>query len=108
MFARILMFDVKLEKKDELIRVVKNEVLPLLKKQPGFVEMLPFIDEVKPEKVVAISLWNTKRDAERYASEGAPRVKEIVYPYLTTPIEAKNYMLETTLSKHFVEAFLVA
>ena len=35
MFARILEFVPKLEKKEEFIRVIKNEVLPILKKQPG-------------------------------------------------------------------------
>jgi len=33
MFARILDYEVKPEKKEEFVRVVKNEVLPLLCKQ---------------------------------------------------------------------------
>jgi hypothetical protein len=36
MFARIVEFIPKVEKKEELFRVVRNEVLPILKKQPGF------------------------------------------------------------------------
>ncbi len=36
MFARIVEFLPKMEKKDELIKVVRNEVLPILKKQTGF------------------------------------------------------------------------
>ncbi len=104
MFARIMHFDLKVDKKDEFIKIVKNEVLPILKKQVGFVEILPFTEEAKPEKVIAVTLWNTKRDVERYVMETAPKVKEIVYPYLTTPVEAKAYVLETTIAKHFVEA----
>lgn len=42
MFARILNFEVKPEKKDEFVRVVKNEIVPILKKQTGFLEILPF------------------------------------------------------------------
>ena len=51
MFARILDFEIKLEKKEEFIKVVKNEILPILKKQVGFLDILPFVPEkMKDEK----------------------------------------------------------
>ena len=46
MFARIVEIAYKLEKKDELIKMVRQEILPILKKQPGFLELLPFVPEV--------------------------------------------------------------
>lgn len=104
MFARILEFVPKLEKKEEFVRVVKNEVLPILTKQHGFLEMLPFFPEIKNEKVITISLWTEKKDAERYEREGFPKVEEILKPYLTTPITFKYYMVETTLCEHFEKA----
>jgi hypothetical protein len=104
MFARILEFVPKLEKKEEFIRVVKNEVLPILTKQHGFLEMLPFFPEIKNEKVIAISLWTEKKDAERYEREWFPKVQEILKPYLTTPVTFKYYMVETTLCEHFEKA----
>jgi len=42
MFARILDFEVKPERKEEFVKVVKNEIVPILKKQIGFLEILPF------------------------------------------------------------------
>jgi hypothetical protein len=42
MFARIVEFTPKLEKKEELVKVIRSEVLPILKKQTGFMEILPF------------------------------------------------------------------
>ncbi len=36
MFARIVEFIPKPEEKEEFVKVVRNEVLPILKKQPGF------------------------------------------------------------------------
>ena len=67
MFARILDCEVKMEKKDEFVKVLKNEVLPILNKQIGFHEILPFFPEkMKDERVIAVSLWATKADAERY------------------------------------------
>jgi heme-degrading monooxygenase HmoA len=106
MFARILEFELKLEKKDEFVKVVKNEILPILKKQNGFLEILPFFPEKmkKEEKVFTISLWTGKTDAERYEKEIYPRVYDILKPYLLTPITIKPYVVETTLCEHFVEA----
>jgi hypothetical protein len=101
MFARILEFVPKLEKKEEFVRVIKNEVLPILNKQHGFLEMLPFFPEIKNEKAITISLWTEKKDAERYEREWFPKVEEILKPYLTTPIIFKYYMVETTLCEHF-------
>jgi quinol monooxygenase YgiN len=104
MFARILEFVPKQEKKEEFIRVMKNEVLPILKKQTGFLEILPFFPEVKNEKMVTISLWTEKKDAERYEREAFVKVEETLKPYLTTPITFRHYMVETSLCEHFEKA----
>jgi heme-degrading monooxygenase HmoA len=107
MFARILNFEVKVEKKEEFVKVLKNELLPILKKQTGFLEILPFFPEkMREEKVVTISLWNTKADAERYEREFYPKALEILTPYLTTPVIVNYYKLETRVCEHFVEALV--
>jgi hypothetical protein len=103
-FARIVEFIPKLEKKEELVKVIRNQVLPILNQQPGFMEVLPFFSQTKNEKVIAITLWTEKRNAERYEREVFPRVEEILKPYLTTPITYKPYNVETTLCEHFVQA----
>jgi quinol monooxygenase YgiN len=103
MFARILEFTPKFEKKEEFIKTVRLEVLPILKKQPGFLELLPFVPEIKNEKVIAITLWTEKYEAEKYVKEVFPKVEEIVKPYLTTPIEVRLYNVETTICEHLLE-----
>ena len=104
MFARIVEFVPKMEKKDEFLRTLKNEILPILKKQTGFLEILPFWPEIKNEKAVHVTLWMEKKDAERYERDVFPKVEEIMKPYLTTPITWKLYNVETTLCEHFVNA----
>src|SRR6266480_8080426 len=104
MFARIVEFIPKLEKKEEFVKVLRNEVLPILNKQPGFLEILPFVPETNTEKMITISLWAEKRDAERYEREVYPKVEGILKPYLTTPVTFKHYTVETSVCKHFVEA----
>jgi hypothetical protein len=107
MFARIVEFIPKLEKKEEFVKVIRNEVLPILKKQTGFMEFLPFFPEIKNEKVIAVTLWTEKGNAERYGREVFPKIEEILKPYLTTPITYKQYTVETTLCDHFVQALTV-
>ncbi len=107
MFARILDCEVKMEKKEEFVQVIKNEVLPILKKQTGFLEILPFFPEkMKEEKVVTVTLWTTRADAERYEREFYPKVLQIVKPFLSTPVKVNYYKLETTLCEHFVETLV--
>jgi hypothetical protein len=73
MFARIVEFIPKVEKKEELIKVVRTEVLPILKKQPGFLEILPFLPESPTETAFTVTLWAEKRDAERYEQNVYPK-----------------------------------
>src|ERR1700756_109837 len=103
MFARIVEFIPKLEEKEVFVKIVRNEVLPILKNQPGFLEILPFVPETKTEKMITVTLWAEKRDAERYEREVYPKVEEILRPYLTTPVTFKHYNVETSLCEHFVE-----
>ena len=106
MFARILDFEIKLEKKEEFVRVVKNEILPILKKQVGFLEILPFVPEkMKEDKFITISLWMTQLDAEKYEKQVYPKVYDILKPFLATTVIVKPYVLETQLCEHFVETF---
>ncbi|MBZ5720403.1 MAG: antibiotic biosynthesis monooxygenase [Acidobacteriia bacterium] len=104
MFARVLEFTPKLEKKDELVKTIKNEVLPILKKQPGFLEMLPLFPEIKNEKVITISLWMDRKDIERYERDTFTKVEQIVKPHINTPMVVRMYEVETTLCQHFVDA----
>jgi hypothetical protein len=104
MFARIVEFVPKYEKKEELLTILKDEVLPILKKQIGFLEILPLFPEFKNEKVITVTLWMEKKDAERYAKEVFPRIEQILQPYLNTPITWKLHQVETKLCEHFVNA----
>jgi quinol monooxygenase YgiN len=104
MFARIVEFVPKPDRKEEFMKVMKNQVLPILKKQTGFLEILPFVHELKDEKMIMVSLWMEKTHLEHYEHEGFPKVHEMVKPYLKTPITFKVYALETSLCEHFVQA----
>ena len=107
MFARILDCEVKLEKKEEFVKVVKNEVVPILKKQTGFLEIPPFFPEkMRENKVITISLWTTKADAARYERESYAKVLNLLKPFLTTPVNVNYHILETAVCEHFVDSLV--
>jgi len=104
MFAHMVEFVPKMAKQEEFLKALKNEVLPILKKQTGFLEILPFFPEVNSEKARFVSLWTERKYFERYEREWLPKVEEIVMPYLGTPITYQFYTLETALCEHFAKA----
>jgi len=73
MFARHVSLKLKANSAPEFNRIIENEILPLLRKQKGFRDEMTF---VAPERslAVAISLWDTKADAEVYNRAGYPEV----------------------------------
>ena len=104
MFARIMEFTPKYEKKEDFVRTVRNEILPILKKQNGFLEILPMFPELKNQKFVNLTLWTDRNCAERYERETFPKVEQILHPFMAGPITWKLYTVETTLCEHFVNA----
>ena len=104
MFARVLEFVPRLEKKQEFINITKKEILPLLKKQAGFLEFLPLITEIKDEKMITISFWTEKMHLDRYERDIYPKVQEIMKPFVKSAVDVKTYAVETTLCEHFVHS----
>lgn len=88
-----------------MIKVLKNDVLPILKKQFGFAELLPFSPEDKSEKVITVSLCSEKVCFDRYEKQMMPKVEQILKPYMTSSILVKPYTLETTICEHLAKAF---
>jgi hypothetical protein len=102
MFARKLEFDLMLIKKEEFLRKVRDEVLPILKKQAGFIDILGLTDELKVEKTLLISLWDTKEHALKYEKEVFPKITVLLKPYQLTPMVVTPCVVETTISEHIL------
>ncbi len=99
MFARMLEFKVKPELKKDFIKTVREEVLPILRKQTGFLDVIAFTAEHNIEKHMMISLWDKKINAEKYEAEKFLKVNEIVRPLLLTPIVVTPFEVDTAVSE---------
>jgi len=62
-------------------------VLPILKKQAGFVDETLLVSDTEPNQILALSFWNSKEDAERYQREQYPAIHEMVrHPLEAEPV----------------------
>ncbi|HXX02004.1 MAG TPA: antibiotic biosynthesis monooxygenase [Candidatus Acidoferrales bacterium] len=104
MFARILEVTPRMEKKDEFIKTVRQQIHPILKKQPGFLEMVPLIPEAADAKWIALTLWTEKHHAETYLREVYPKVEQIMKPFLVGEALFRTFNVETSVCEHLVEA----
>ena len=68
MFVRNVAVHLKPNALGEFTRILDNEVLPILRKQAGFRDEITFSNT--GVDVIAISLWDTKEQAEAYNATG--------------------------------------
>ncbi len=104
MFARFLKMIVEPEKKLQLLRTLREEVLPVLEKYPGFFELIPLEVETDHTKFYAVSLWCDKTDMEKYAREDFPRAKAMIERYLAAPLIVRPCAVDETVAKKLVVA----
>jgi hypothetical protein len=71
MFARNVSMHLKASSLAEFTQLVEKEVIPMLRKQKGFQDEITFAIPGGMD-VIAISLWDTKENAETYNKAGYP------------------------------------
>jgi quinol monooxygenase YgiN len=84
MFTRIVELTAKTGKQRELTSVVNDKVVPILKKQTGFVDEIVLVSDAEPDRVVSISFWKMGEDAEQYHQQQYSAIRDMVRPLLDT------------------------
>ena len=99
MFTRTIEVNLKHDTKPAFFKKLKAEVLPILKKTPGFFDIVVLENETEQNKIFTVSFWETKKNAEYYEKEWYPKVKAIIETFFVTPPVVKYYTLEETFSE---------
>jgi heme-degrading monooxygenase HmoA len=73
MFARNVSFHLKPNMLSDYARTFDKDILPLLRKQQGFQDVITFSGTGGIE-VTAVSLWDNKANAEAYNTNSYPEV----------------------------------
>ena len=73
MFTRHVMMNLKPNTTTAFTEAIEGKVLPLLRKQNGFRDLITFRAPDRSE-AIAISFWDSKEEAEAYNVSGYPEV----------------------------------
>src|SRR5437868_15385459 len=99
MYAREITARLKSSMLNEFDKTFELEVLPMLRKQKGFKDEITFFIP-NTNDVVAISLWNSKDEAEAYNTAGYPEVLKLFSKTIAgTPSVRTFEVISSTLHK---------
>ena len=96
MFTRIVELTTKPGKNEQLSATINDKVLPILKKQKGFVDEMVFVSDKEDNRVLGLSFWNTKEDAEQYHRTEYPKVQEALRSLLDAEPVIRTFDVHTS------------
>jgi heme-degrading monooxygenase HmoA len=96
MFTRVVEVSTKPGKSHEVASTINEKALPILRQQAGFLDETILTSDVEPNRVLALSFWKTKEDAERYQREQYAKVKEILSNLIESPPAVRTFNVHTS------------
>ena len=106
MFARHVSMHLKPNFHAEFTQTLEKEIIPLLRKQKGFQDEIVFVAAGAETEVVAISLWDSKEDAQAYQRTAYSEVLKTLSKVVEGTPEVRDF--EVTNSTFQKIAALVA
>ena len=101
MFTRVVELTSKSGKSKELADTIDEKAIPILKKQRGFVDEMVLVSDAEPNRILGISVWNNKADAEH--REQFPKIHDLVRHLLETDPVVRTFDVHTSTT-HRIEA----
>ena len=97
MFARNVTVHLKPNKLNDFTQAFEKDVIPILRKQSGFRDEITLAADGGTD-VTAISLWDTKEQADAYATTTYPTILKSLEKYLVGPpqVRVANVVHSTT------------
>jgi heme-degrading monooxygenase HmoA len=96
MFTRVVELRAKPGKTKELASTASEKVLPILKKQQGFQDEMVLVSNTDPNRVLALSFWNSREDAERYHREQFSQITEMIRNFCDGEPRVETYDVNTS------------
>ena len=96
MFTRVVEITTKAGKSHDVANTIDEKVLPFLRQQPGFLDETVLTSDTESNRVIGISFWKTKEDAERYARDQFPTVNQILENLIETTPVVRTFTVHTS------------
>ena len=102
MFTRVVELTSKPRKSRELSSLINDKIVPILKKQAGFVDEIVLVSDADSDRVLALSFWKTREDAERYQREQYNSVRETMQSVLEAEPVVRTFEVHTSTGHKIV------
>jgi heme-degrading monooxygenase HmoA len=102
MFTRVVEVTSKSGKARELCNTIDDKVLPILRRQAGFVDETTIVSDTEPNRVLALSFWNTREDAQRYQHEQFDSVQKTLQHLLETAPVVRTFDVHSSTAHKVV------
>ena len=96
MFTRVVELTCKSGKSKELADTIDDKAMPILKKQRGFVDEIVLVSDAEPNRIIGMSFWNSKADAEQYHREQFPKIHDTVRNLLESDPVVRTFDVHTS------------
>jgi hypothetical protein len=104
MFARNISVHLKANMLSDYTRTFEKDVLPLLRKQNGFKDEITLAGPGGVD-VIAISLWENKKDADNYNTNAYPQVLKTLARFIEGTPQVHTFdVIASTLQQHELAA----
>ena len=99
MFTRVVDLLSKQGKARELSSAISDKIVPILKKQPGFADEIVLVSDADSNRVLALSFWHTRQDAERYQREQYHSVRDTLQSLLEAEPVVRTFEVYTSTGR---------
>ena len=95
MFVRNVIIKLKPNTASDFGRLIEKDILPLLRKQPGFRDEITLVAPERSE-ALAISFWETKENCESYERTAYPEILKIIATVVEGTPKVETLVLATS------------
>lgn len=103
MFVRKVSMRLKSEAASEFIRKMEDEIIPLLRKQKGFLDEMTLLAQSGKE-VYAYSFWEDSTDAENYDRNEFAHVTRMLTGVIENSLRVRTYMVANSTFRKMASA----
>jgi quinol monooxygenase YgiN len=96
MFTRIVELTSKPGKNKQLADTIDEKVLPILRKQKGFVDEMVLLPDKEDNRILGLSFWKSKEYAEQYQGDQYPKVRETLEHLLESEPVIRTFDVHTS------------
>jgi quinol monooxygenase YgiN len=96
MYTRVVELTSKPGKAKELSNTINEKIVPILKKQTGFVDETVLVSDTESNRILGLSSWNSREHAERYHREQYPKIQEMLKPLIEAEPVVRTFDVHTS------------